>query len=789
MKFEPNYLITKVHFMKKSILGILMGAALLVVGCRASADLEKKVDDLEKAFTEYKTQMNGQIDGLKKLVEAQASKLTITKYEQLSDKSGWTITFSDNTAITILNGQPGPEGPEGPAGPSGDPGQPGASPEITVDLNDGVYCWKVNGEWLTGTDGKPVPVTGQPVVPQFRINDGQWEVSVDNGATWKACGSAVSEGDTLFATVTPDEEKGIVTFVLKDGTTFVIPLERPFALVFPKYKDIGIEPGATIDLEYTVTGADETTVVDVMAVTANYIAEVEAESPAKGVVKVTAPDPIAPGRVLVWADNGKGKASIKALTFEGGEAPTYEITVGDADAVEPDGETIEVAVTSNMVYEVEVKGSWIHYIGTKAAETKTLLFEFDANETGEARTGEVDIVGAEGTVYQTIIFTQAPMPDVEIPYTFKADDEWFATLPAADGTVMAAKGDWNRSVAITDKYVFMPRAKGGSTDIFYFPFKNPTAVKALDMTGVEGGTHTITGCQAVKNGDGYIFLANNLATNDTQTFTVYAWDDVNSKPRVVLAFKWDGGGLRLGDRLTFNGTWQDGEIIGVNYFNYHQSYIFKVKDGVVDQTPVVTDNLNVPDDIIAINGKTFNSTICSELVRYTADEYILTANVYTYLPTIFTRADDNFKLSAIWQAGYPGQTAIVDEVEVPLLKGVANARFFELGGTTYFAFTTWRAAYTQLDVWAIALDPSKTLAENLAGKSFYDARIVATLGTDEGANPNGNGTSGFDVVVVDDTAYLVAAATNNEIGVYALNVAEGNVIGPGDATVVPGGDF
>ena len=1057
----------------------MLSAALFAVGCKAydDSELQSKVANLDTRVTALEG-LQGQIDALKKLVEAKTEGLSIVSVEPVPDPNdasktiGFTITFSDNKVYTIKNGEdgaagaagpqgpsgdPGPAGPTGPSGdpgpvgpqgPSGDPGLPGVSP--TVDLYEGVYCWKIGEEWVKGSDGKPLPVTGQPIVPQFRIQDNVWQYNVGDG--WVDAGPAVVELESVVQDVkTDDPSEGYVTFYLKGGSTIVLPLERPFGLVFEKVKGIGITAGLTLPFAYTVNGGDAETVVDVLSVS-GYLAEVVPTDGKSGVVNVTAPDPLVAGKVLVFADNGKGKTSIKALTFEAGSTAVV-VKDADASAIESLGEEVTLEVTSNMLYDVKIEESaktWIHRkiaaAPTKAVETTTVELVIDMNNTGVARDGQVDIVATDGvTVLQSQVFHQEPaapvvlnknkgfntvqeaideaanltegeasiviaMPgnyaehvlinalavpvvidgvkaedvsvlsfeilksevtlknltikpvdeyfptleevpagykypfgvyvyragygvvldgivlnmkdahanttgiffinndasdrgakrdairnsvlgerdadysrrnaqiyaepiDIEnnvintghrdygirvggmpggdykisgnkfynsfapiankgaglaidfyalteskvvlednecdntftglygsttattdgdptdptkgntfepemmldgsllvprvakFPYAYPADDAWWAVEPLPGVT-----GDWMRSIAMSSKYIFMPRQKGGDTNIYYFEIAKPWRVKELDMSAVVVGqsTHTLSGCQVVKDGDKEILLVCNLRVNETQTVRVYKYEDPEAPATVALEYVNDGGGLRIGDKMTFNGTWQDGEIVFVNYYNAAAVYIFKVSNGEVNPVPVVTNR--ILDEAAAGSGVTYTGTNMAYMVKYGQSEYLFADRQYQNVPTFFTLEGDTFTYEGRWEIG----------------RNAAAARIFEVGGQEFLAMLS-KNSDAGYDIFILPLDSSKSLFANVAGKSLDAAVKIPLLPVP--VNANGNATGDLAVQVIDGKAYIAAAVTNNILAVYVYDAATGAVTGPGDATIVPGGDF
>lgn len=95
--------------------------------------------------------------------------------------ASFTITFTDESTATVQAGK----------GAKGDPGDPGANGE--------------NGS--NGTDG---------ITPDFKIQDGDWYVSYDEGTTWTKVGSASSNDSFFFTDVHMDGD--CLVLVLIDGT-------------------------------------------------------------------------------------------------------------------------------------------------------------------------------------------------------------------------------------------------------------------------------------------------------------------------------------------------------------------------------------------------------------------------------------------------------------------------------------------------------------------------------------------------------------------------------------------
>ncbi len=96
---------------------------------------------------------NTDIINIKKLIEGLQKKVSIVSYEALEDGSGYVLTMSDGTKMTLKNGKNGKDGADG---------KDGQSSTVNVKKDkDGKYYWTLNGNWLLDADGNKIPVTGE----------------------------------------------------------------------------------------------------------------------------------------------------------------------------------------------------------------------------------------------------------------------------------------------------------------------------------------------------------------------------------------------------------------------------------------------------------------------------------------------------------------------------------------------------------------------------------------------------------------------------------------------------
>ena len=192
----------------KATFTVLFASALLLVSCGSYDDTElrDKVKDLEDRVAKLESAVNTNTQSIQALVEASKGSDAVTGFSELTDKSGYLITFASGRSITLYHGKDG---------------RNGSTPAIGVKADtDGVYYWTVDGEWLL-SGGKKVKAEGEDAVtPKFKIEDDNWLVSQDGGKTWTNLGKA-KEKD-IFKSVSLDG--GFVNIVLADGTAFKVPV-------------------------------------------------------------------------------------------------------------------------------------------------------------------------------------------------------------------------------------------------------------------------------------------------------------------------------------------------------------------------------------------------------------------------------------------------------------------------------------------------------------------------------------------------------------------------------------
>lgn len=386
----------KQNFLTRS-LAVAIAAMMTFTGCYDDSDLQTRMDQAEADIAELQQlvkDINTNISGLVTVVDALKNSDQITSVTPLSDGSGYTITFSKSGTITIYNGKNGVDGTNGTNGANGENGADGHTPQISVKLDsDGQYYWTVDGEYLTDAEGKKIPATAHIATPQIRINEGNFEISYNEGLTWEIIGNAGASDDVVFKQVI--DGPASVLFVLSDGTQIEIPKTQQFVINVTS-TDVVASAGQQAFVDFTVSGADENTVVDAFG-TKGYEASVMMSNASRGSLTITVPDPMTDGKVYLMAVKSNGSTAARIFSCEEGVFSVDETAF--AAKVPAAGGNIEVPVRTNVsgyMVMVDPGNQWIKHVETKAVKTETLVFSVEANTSTEERSGKVIIMPPMG---------------------------------------------------------------------------------------------------------------------------------------------------------------------------------------------------------------------------------------------------------------------------------------------------------------------------------------------------------------------------------------------------------
>lgn len=427
---------------------LVLSCCTLLSGCSTELDsLNDRLDSLEdriEVLEELCAQINTNIASLQVLVNAVQGNDYITSVTPIvegEDTVGYTITFTKSGPVTIYHGRNGEDGQDGKDGLNGQDGQDGHTPQIGVAQDtDGLWYWTLDGSWMLDGNGDKIPAQGRDgadgadgedgadgangtdgedgadgvngadgadgVTPLLKIEEGYWYVSYDDGETWTNLGEAQSDGEqSIFADVTYDEDN--VYFELVGGEMLTVPKAVRLELVFEESSGIGCVAGEVIRLPYSLTGADEGTVVECIG-KGDWEAEVEVTDISSGYIVVTAPDPMTDGKVIVLANSEAGFSDMKVLSFVQGVLSVAD----DSYELSGDAAIVEVEVTTNLDYTVHIPedaASWLSVAQETKAAIRTEVLRLAVQEhsfSGQDRSAAVELRYNDTLLMQTILIVQ-----------------------------------------------------------------------------------------------------------------------------------------------------------------------------------------------------------------------------------------------------------------------------------------------------------------------------------------------------------------------------------------------
>lgn len=279
-------------------------SALCLVSCTKELDeLDGTLHKLELRVTQVEVALQAvqsDIKAMQILAKAQDAGIKISSVTP-TEQGGFVIAFSNGQSFTINSGIDGLDGEDAKA------------LSIAKDT-DGVWYWTLGGEWMLDATGAKCIVCGYDgidgVVPQIRVNDGQWEVSVDGGLTWTVlCDDRYAPSSIKIVETASD-----VTFELADGKKIVIKKGPAFRLV-AETVDFAVAGGEELEVPYVVEGGDGTVSLTVYFCSDGYEADVVGDGNS-GTIKVKVPTPAVKGNVIVSAlQNSTSEVCSQCLTF------------------------------------------------------------------------------------------------------------------------------------------------------------------------------------------------------------------------------------------------------------------------------------------------------------------------------------------------------------------------------------------------------------------------------------------------------------------------------------------
>ena len=253
------------------------------------------------------------------------------------------------------------------------------------------------------------------------------------------------------------------------------------------------------------------------------------------------------------------------------------------------------------------------------------------------------------------------------------------------------------------------------------------------LTEGAGFTGWVTGVTVVENaGKQDLIACGVVATGNKWAATNYDFYvyHFTSPDEYEIALKWtmpEAEAERVGDYLSFRGTWQDGEILVCAANNTGKNvYSFAVKDGVVAKEPV---KIALDADIMSKKNGT------AGIYHYKGDQYIITSEGLA--PVVVKREADKFSYVATMD-----MTNFVAEDKAT--KVIRTPQFVTIRGKEYMIFLhTNYASSSSNGGWVCVLPvKNENLAESLQKVEASDIKMMRIPIS---ATAAGNGFAGLGV--------------------------------------------
>lgn len=554
--------------MKRFLILSLVSVSAFAVSCTDVSSMLEELEYLDgraDAAAAWIAEMEQEASGLASILKAMTANDCIVDMDFVYDEEtleplSCTIYFDKSDPVVIqLKGQGGDQGPEGDGG---------RRVMISAALDDGIYYWTADGEWILDAGGNRVPVATES---DFRMKvDGElWYASFDAGQTWVEMSPYVYEFGGVTDVITSEEK---VSFVMQDGSVVNVPMRTDISFTLSREGCREAVAGATYTISYTFSGVEDGVV---SVVPGRYMghAEVSSSAPGRGTVTYTISElhDISRQKLLVLLTHSRGTVS-RLLTFR--ESGTLEL--GPVEPVSPDGGECVLSTKltgySYMNVDVVSGGDWFRFTSTSSAG---YVYDVAPNRSEESRVAEVCCTVMDK--YLSVLFTKkiqivqfgtaslAGYYDYLGSWTMSATDA--ITGNSVSGSVRIIKNE-----GVENGYVIYGLSPGSGENLpVYASFDSGTRCMTLDLPQ-RHLDDTDTGLYPVAYSGGSLSLI-----GEAKTFTFRVKDnqmtaDMNSD--ATLIYMNESGDILPDDYVLYSeatftrdgvaSTYQDGQVVVLN---------------------------------------------------------------------------------------------------------------------------------------------------------------------------------------------------------------------------------
>lgn len=144
-------------------------------------------------------------------------------------------------------------------------------------------------------------------------------------------------------------------------------------------------------------------------------------------------------------------------------------------------------------------------------------------------------------------------------FATSSTNPWQATFGLSDA----------RNITMDDEYIYVPQSAGGDPVLKAVSIADPAQVKNVNVSGIAGGTHTLSCVRMIPNTDPAvnggkdILSACCLSLGEGSHLNFYVWlNGIDNAPAISIV---EDSGRRLGDKFIVLGSWNNGEVYLKDY--------------------------------------------------------------------------------------------------------------------------------------------------------------------------------------------------------------------------------
>ena len=325
-----------------------------------------------------------------------------------------------------------------------------------------------------------------------------------------------------------------------------------------------------------------------------------------------------------------------------------------------------------------------------------------------------------------------------------------------------------RNITMDDEYIYVPQSADGDPVLKAVSIADPAQVKNVNVSGIAGGTHTLSCVRMIPNTDPAvnggkdILSACNLSLGDGSHLHFYVWlDGIDNAPTLSVV---EDSGRRLGDKYIVLGSWNNGEVYLKDY-NTGNIVRYAMVDGRIGEWPGA-DGLAYARGRFDYNASVLDAAGC-----------IGSAYVYPGTPKAGSDIPAGFLVTSTASAHFLGNTsgnifASTADLGMPLTHGY---NFFTDAktGLKYIAYVGVEASQAQGSVRVItdlAGTPDGFLGALQSHKVVFEAPVQDAMdATVVSPCPATHSTGDCVVREINGETYMAVMIQNIGISVFKMN--------------------